>query len=78
MSNDDLLIHLRASAVRDLLRRDGDTISAWAGRAGISEPYAFKLLSGERRCGWDLLIRLATALRVEPTTIADVSARVAA
>ena len=70
----EVTVVLRAGAVRDLIRRDGDTIARVAERVGISRDYMHKLLAGDRPCSFGMLVRLAAALRVEPTTIADLSA----
>lgn len=75
MDERDVRVELRPGVARDLLQRDGDTVAAWAERADISENYLYKLLAGERRCSWQLLCRLAAALRVQPTTIADIRVR---
>lgn len=70
----EIRVHLRPGAVRDLVRRDGLTNERVARDAGISRVYLQRLLSGDRNCSWELLLRLAAALRVEPTTIADIEA----
>lgn len=71
-------VQLRGDAVRDLVNRDGLTQEQFARSAGMSRSYLHRLLEGERRCSWDQLIRLATALRVQPTTIAEITAESAA
>lgn len=71
-------VALRADAVRDLIRRDGSTIAATAGAMDISRDYLHKLLNGDRPCSFAMLVKLAAAMRVEPTTIADIRAKVAA
>lgn len=70
--NETTKVVLRSNAVRDLAKRDGVTISALAGQCGWSRDYLHKILNGTRPCSWTNLMSLAAALRVEPTTIADV------
>lgn len=65
-------VTIHGHVVRDLLRRDGDTISALAERMPVDRSWLHKLLNGEERCSWHQLLAMAAALRVEPTTIADV------
>lgn len=74
----DVRVAVRGGVVRDLLRRDGSDQAELARRLGISEPYLSRILDGGRPCSWQRLIDLAAALRVQPTTVADVYAEVAA
>ena len=65
-------MELRVDAVKDLIRRDGLTNERVARDMLISRDHLQRLFRGDRECSWDLLLRLAAALRVLPTTIADV------
>lgn len=65
-------VTVHGHVVRDLLRRDGDTISALAERMPVDRSWLHKLLSGDEACSWHQLLAMASALRVEPTTIAEV------
>jgi hypothetical protein len=72
-------VNLREGSVRDVARLQGHATVAAIGRLiGKSESYTSRLLKGERPCSWPLLITLATALNVEPTTIAEIRTKVAA
>lgn len=57
------------SALRTIRERSGLSISALAREAGISQPHLTNIEKGDRQASPDVLVKLATALKVELTAI---------
>jgi hypothetical protein len=73
---DNVDVGLRAGAIRDFIRKtEHRTVKAWCAANAFNRDTLNKLMSGDRRCTWSTLLRLAALLEVEPESIADIAPR---
>jgi transcriptional regulator with XRE-family HTH domain len=65
-------VQLNPAALRAIRERSGLTVTALAEQAGIKQAHLSNIEAGRRNAGPDVIVALATALKVElPAILAD-------